>query len=66
VPSVTPTQHSRTPPDEPQTYPTPKSEPSSGPPRWVAVLIIVVVTLALLAMIALHLSGALGPGLHGG
>jgi hypothetical protein len=62
VPVVTPTRQS----DEPQTYGTPESESSSGPRRWLSVAILVVVALALVGMIVLHLSGALGPGLHGG
>jgi hypothetical protein len=37
-----------------------------GTPRWVKVCGIVIVIVLLLLMVALHLTGAFGPGLHGG
>lgn len=44
----------------------PERGPTSGPPRWVTVVVIVIAALVLLGFVLLHLSGALGPGLHGG
>ena len=38
----------------------------AGPPRWVTVVAIVIGALVLLGVVLLHLSGGLGPGLHGG
>ncbi len=38
----------------------------TGPPRWVTVVLIAVAALVLLGFVLLHLSGGLGPGLHGG
>jgi len=37
-----------------------------GTPRWVKVCGIVAAIALLLLMIVLHLTGAIGPGLHGG
>jgi hypothetical protein len=44
----------------------PERGSTSGPPRWVAVVVIVIAALVLLGFVLLHLSGGLGPGLHGG
>ena len=39
---------------------------TAGRPPWVLILVMVVGALLLLVFFALHLSGGLGPGLHGG
>jgi len=39
---------------------------AGDPPRWVAVAIVLVGVLVVLGLVVLHLSGGLGPGLHGG
>jgi len=45
---------------------TRSSSPERGRPRWVAVVAIVIAALVFLGFVFLHLSGGLGPGLHGG
>ena len=42
------------------------SRPTTGPARWVTVVLVIIGILAALAFFVLHLSGGLGPGLHGG
>lgn len=44
----------------------PERESTTGSPRWVTVAVIVLGVLVLLGFVLLHLSGGLGPGLHGG
>ncbi len=44
----------------------PERGSTTGPPRWVTVVVIVIAALVLLGFVFLHLSGGLGPGLHGG
>lgn len=44
----------------------PERGSTSGPPRWLTVVVIVIAALVLLGFVLLHLSGRLGPGLHGG
>lgn len=44
----------------------PPNGPTTGPQRWVTVVMIVIGVLLLLGFFYLHLSGGLGPGLHGG
>ncbi len=44
----------------------PERGSTTGPPRWVTVVVIVIGALLLLGFVLLHLSGGLGPGLHGG
>jgi hypothetical protein len=44
----------------------PERGSTPGPPRWVTVVVIVIGILVLLGFVLLHLSGGLGPGLHGG
>jgi hypothetical protein len=55
-------------PAEPPRYPRADSEDapteSAGRPRWLTVAAIVGVVLLLALMMALHLSGAVGPGSH--
>jgi hypothetical protein len=38
---------------------------ATGTPRWITVLGIVIAILAVLTLVVLHLTGAIGPGLHG-
>jgi len=44
----------------------PERGSSTGPPLWVTVVLVVIGALVLLSLVLLHLSGGLGPGLHGG
>lgn len=44
----------------------PERGSTTGPPRWVTVVVIVIAALVFLGFVLLHLSGGLGPGLHGG
>jgi hypothetical protein len=42
----------------------PDQEPTSGAPRWVVVVGIVIAVVLLGLIVFLHLSGAIGPGTH--
>jgi hypothetical protein len=37
---------------------------AAGAPRWITVLGIVIAILVVLTLVVLHLTGAIGPGLH--
>jgi hypothetical protein len=37
---------------------------SAGAPRWVSILVIIIAIGLVLLVVALHLSGAIGPGVH--
>jgi hypothetical protein len=39
---------------------------TASAPRWVKVGVVVLVIALVLLMVALHLTGVMGPGLHGG
>jgi hypothetical protein len=39
---------------------------TTSPPRWVKVGVVVLVIALVLLMVVLHLTGVMGPGLHGG
>lgn len=39
-------------------------EPTAGVPRWAAVAGIAIAIILLLLIVALHLSGVIGPGVH--
>jgi hypothetical protein len=42
----------------------PERGPTGGPPRWVAVVGIIIAIGLVALMIVLHLSGSIGPGAH--
>jgi hypothetical protein len=42
----------------------PSGAPAGGPPRWVVIIGIVAAVAVLGLIIFLHLSGAIGPGIH--
>lgn len=44
----------------------PERGSTTAPARWVTVVVIVIGVLVFLGFVLLHLSGGLGPGLHGG
>lgn len=39
---------------------------STSPPRWVAVVVIIIAAVLVLGFVVLHSTGTFGPGLHGG
>jgi hypothetical protein len=41
-----------------------EQRPADGPPRWLTVLGVVVAVLVVLMFVVLHLTGAVGPGVH--
>jgi hypothetical protein len=45
-------------------YPEPEPRSADGPPRWLTVLGVVVAVLVVLMFVLLHLTGAVGPGVH--
>ena len=51
-------------PDQPEDEDHPAGQPNTGAPRWAIVLGIVLIVAVLVLMIALHLSGAIGRGVH--
>lgn len=44
----------------------PDRQPASRTPRWVTIALIVVAIMVVVGIVALHATGAMGPGLHGG
>jgi hypothetical protein len=44
--------------------PGPERRSADGPPRWITVLGVAVAVLVVLMFVFLHLSGAVGPGVH--
>jgi hypothetical protein len=54
----------RYPDTEDDTGAEPDRRSAAGAPRWIRVLGIVIAILVVLTLVALHLSGAIGPGVH--
>jgi hypothetical protein len=51
-------------PDTDDTGLGPERGSAAGPPRWITVLGVVVIVLVVLTLVVLHLTGAVGPGVH--
>jgi hypothetical protein len=47
-------------------YPSPQEEPEERKRRWGQVIVFVLIGLVLVGVIVAHLTGAIGPGSHGG
>lgn len=41
------------------------SDSSAGTPRWMTIAVVALVVVVVLAVVLLHATGAIGPGLHG-